>query len=177
MENNKIYISKTWDGKEANSNEKAEVEFFTLNDSLMVFVKAPFHGNNAPFEPAGSLDKLWEYEVVELFLIGDDLEYLEIELGPHGHYLVLQLKGIRQIVRKGLEIDYRAEISGNKWSAVARIPISYLPQKINCSNAYAIHGEGEKRRYLAAFPLGGEKPDFHRIDVCLGIYKDISFLK
>ena len=31
---------------------------------------------------------LWDYEVVELFLLNSDTEeYLELEFGPHGHYL------------------------------------------------------------------------------------------
>jgi hypothetical protein len=34
-------------------------------------------------------------------------------------------------------------------------------------NAYAIHGVGAARRYLAHFPVPGPRPDFHRLE-CFG---------
>ncbi len=30
------------------------------------------------------------------------------------------------------------------------------------ANAYAVHGQDKGRRYLAAFPVPGETPDFHQ---------------
>jgi hypothetical protein len=35
---------------------------------------------------------LCNHDVVELFLLGKDERYLQPEIGPYGHYLVLQLK-------------------------------------------------------------------------------------
>jgi len=42
--------------------------------------------------------------VVEAFFLGTDDRYLEVEVGPHGHYLVLQLHGSRNLVRDHVPI-------------------------------------------------------------------------
>lgn len=160
---NKLVISRLWSGEAADPSDIAMVEFRIEPDALMVRVDAPFHDDPPPAAPAGSTDRLWDYEVVELFLLGDDSAYLEIELGPHGHYLVLQLKGERQLVKKGLAIAYKTETEGSRWRGDARIPLSCLPPGIIRANAYAIHGRDEGRRYLAAFPVHGKTPDFHRL--------------
>ena len=101
--------------------------------------------------------------MVELFLLGRDDRYLEIELGPHGHHLVLALRGERRVERSGLPIDYRCEIDGARFRGEARVPTDWLPPGLERANAYAIRGVGAARRYMAAHPLGGDAPDFHRL--------------
>ena len=160
-----LRVSFTWDGNPLEASETSEVRCFIENDELTVLVDAPFFGDPSPHTNPGSTDRLWEYEVVELFLLGRDDHYLEIELGPHGHYLVLQLHGRRNVVRKDLTIRYETEIldKDKRWRGAALVPLSYLPPDIGRANAYAIHGVGDKRRYLAAFPVPGPGPDFHRL--------------
>jgi hypothetical protein len=160
----KLRIAATWDGQPIPENEVAQVECFIENRELTVLVDAPFFGDAPPPSPPGSTDGLWEHEVVELFLLGADSRYLEIELAPHGHYLLLELSGTRNVVRKGMEIRYEAERLGERWRGVAIVPLSYLPPQIAHANAYAIHGSGERRRYLAASPVPGKGPDFHRLE-------------
>jgi hypothetical protein len=106
---------------------------------------------------------LWEYEVVELFLLGEDSVYVEIEMGPHGHYWVLQLHGVRRVMAQGLPMQYDTHIGEQIWQGKARFPVSYVPPGVSRVNAYAIHGRGEERRYLAAFAVPGERPDFHQL--------------
>jgi hypothetical protein len=106
---------------------------------------------------------LWEFEVVEVFIAGPGEQYLEIELSPTGHYLVLELDGIRRPVRTLLPIDFRAEIVGDQWTGLANIPKELLPQGPLRINATAIHGEGTARTYLSAVPLPGTQPDFHQL--------------
>jgi hypothetical protein len=174
----KLFISKTWNGEKLNQNEIVEIKLDIIFDKLNIFINAPFYNDKAPIEPTGLKDKLWEYEVVELFLVGEKLKYLEIELGPHGHYLVLQLNGIRHIERKDLQIEYTTKILGDHWHGLAKVPVSYLPSKVNKINAYAMHGEKENRKYNAAYPLSGACPDFHELNSFgkLILYKPISFL-
>lgn len=131
---------------------------------LVIGVDAPFHDDPPPAVPPGSTDALWTYEVVELFLLGRASHYVEIELGPHGHYLVLQLEGVRHITRSHLSMAYTTVRRGPRWRGRARLPLACLPVTIERVNAYAIHGTGDQRRYLAAFPVLGDKPDFHRLD-------------
>jgi hypothetical protein len=106
---------------------------------------------------------LWEYEVIELFLLGDNSVYLEIEMGPHGHYWVLQLHGVRRVTAQGLPIRYDTQIRDRSWQGTARFPFSYVPPGVSRANAYAMHGAGAERRYFAAFAVPGKRPDFHQL--------------
>jgi len=147
----------TWDGQPAEPGEVAEVRL----DGRRLSIRAPFHGDPAPDGPPGSLWKLWEHEVVELFLLGQGDHYLELELGPHGHYLVLRLEGRRNVVEHSLPWQVRFDRAAGQWSAEAEIPHAWLPRGPLRANAFAIHGE----RYLVATPLPGRAPDFHRIEL------------
>jgi len=131
---------------------------------IEVVVEAPFHDDPAPASDPGPTDRLWEYEVVELFLLGADERYLEIELGPHGHHLGLQLVGRRRVVEQGFPIEFRVERSAARWHGLARLDLAHRPPGLGSANAYAIHGTGAARRYLAAHPVPGPQPDFHRLE-------------
>lgn len=126
-------------------------------------VEADFFGDPAPPSPPGPTDRLWEHEVVELFLVGDGERYTEIELGPHGHHLVLQLDGVRRVVRARIPIAYEVTRTGDRWRGVARVDAALLPAPRRW-NAFAIHGVDAARRYCAAVPVPGPAPDFHRLD-------------
>jgi hypothetical protein len=160
----RLVISRTWNGETIASHERVTLELALDETALLVHVDAPFHDDPPPRAEPGSCDGLWEFEVVELFLLGDSQHYLEIELGPFGHYLVLQLRGPRQLHTKGLPLDYTAERAGDRWSGRARVPVAYLPAGLRSCNAYAIHGRSPARRYLASHPVQGDLPDFHRLD-------------
>jgi len=123
--------------------------------------------------------------VVELFVLALPARYLEIELGPHGHHLVLQLDGVRNVIETVTELDYDSAVTGARWRGRAVLPSSQLPDwrsggrrsrgsesgmsgtGASRVNAYAIHGRGTGRRYLAAYPVPGPVPDFHRLE-CFG---------
>ncbi len=162
-----LLIDKTWDGRPIGLDETARAEVDSSPDQVVIRVEAPFHGDPPPSSPPGPTDRLWEHEVVEVFLLGRAETYLEIELGPHGHHLVLELRGVRRVARSGLPLEYRCGIEGSRWRGVAAFPRSWLPAGLDRGNAYAIHGVGSSRRYLAAFPVPGDAPDFHRL-ACFG---------
>ncbi len=134
---------------------------------LVIEVAAPFHRDPPPDGPEGSCDGLWNHEVVELFLLGDDERYLEIELGPWGHYLVLELEGQRNVVASGHTLDYEVRRGQIGWTGRAVVPAEWIPEPIGLGNAYAIHGLEATRRYLALHPVPGDGPDFHRLE-CFG---------
>ena len=158
-------IHRTWDGHPALPGERARVSVERTADALQVTIDAPWHGDPPPDGPAGSKDALWQHEVVELFVVGPGEQYLELEFGPHGHFLVLQLEGVRRPKAVGLALDFAVERVGDRWRGVARVPPEYLPPGPYTANAYAIHGHGEGRRYLACTPVPGPQPDFHRLEV------------
>jgi len=160
----RIDVAHTWDGAAVGADERVGLELTLGADPWQLRVEAPYHSDPAPPEPAGSRDRLWELEVVELFLLGAGERYLEVELGPHGHYLVLELDGVRRVQRQGVAIEYRAAIQGGRWTGRARLPAELLPPGLRAWNAYAIHGQGAARRYLAAHAVRGAAPDFHRLE-------------
>ncbi|NJL26957.1 MAG: hypothetical protein HC897_03275 [Thermoanaerobaculia bacterium] len=161
-------VAKTWDGRPIAFDERVMLTLEATDAGLRVCIDAPFYGDPPPPGPPGSTDRLWEFEVVELFLAGctetdgDHVPYIEIELSPHGHHLVLRLEGVRRVVETGLELNYEAEIEGDTWQGIAIVPWAYLPAGALSANAYALCGAGRKRRYLAMVPVPGSRPDFHQ---------------
>jgi hypothetical protein len=159
-----LTIAATYDGEPCRGDERAEVILHVEGGELVVAIDAPFFDDPAPPGPPGPTPSLWDYEVVELMLLGDDDRYLEVELSPHGHYLALQLHGRRNVVERGMALAYRAHLDGARWRGHARVPLAWLPPGCDRLNAFAIHGAGAQRRYLAWRPTGGERPDFHRLE-------------
>ena len=152
-------VAQTWDGHAITHDEDAVRVDLELGDiDLSVRIDAPFHD-----DPSPESDDLWHHEVVELMLLGLDDTYLELELSPHGRYLVLFLHGVRRVVHRGVTLDYRATIEGSRWRGVARVPIGWLPSATRALNAFAMHGVTPHRRFLAWKPTGGISPDFHRL--------------
>ena len=158
-----LRIERTWNGEALPAEETASISLCWEGEELVLRVKAPYAGDPPPEGPPGPVGGLWDFEVVELFLVGQAERYTEIELGPHGHHLVLRLEGVRAIVEQELAIDFEAMRHGSHWSGVARIPAELIPDPIERLNAFAIRGTGAQRSYMAWSPVPGEAPDFHRI--------------
>eukprot|EP00911_Craspedida_sp_UC1_P002406 UC1_evm1s1797 len=83
---------------------------------MTVTIDAPF--KNDPPAPSPliaasgeSCPGLWDYEVVECFILGEDETYLELEFCPHGQHLVLALRGPRGILKDQLPLVYKAKIN------------------------------------------------------------------
>ena len=159
-----LRIETCWDGSPARPQEPVDLVVLLLDGQLEIRIEAPFHGDPAPDHPPGPTPGLWEHEVVELFLAGPAEHYTEIELGPYGHHLVLQLEGVRQPTAELLPLDYAVEREGGLWRGRARLAAEFLPPPPHRINACAIHGLGPERRYLSWTALPGESPDFHRIE-------------
>jgi hypothetical protein len=158
-----IRIDRLWDGKPARSDEAVQMTLARSTTKFTVEIDATFHGDPSPCAPTGSTDRLWEHEVVELFLLGDDDHYLELEFGPHGHYLALSLHRERQVTARGARLRFAAVRANGRWSGRAHVPARLLPDHVRAFNAYAMHGQGNARRHLAAHPLSGSEPDFHQL--------------
>ncbi|XP_075055968.1 UPF0462 protein C4orf33 homolog isoform X2 [Mixophyes fleayi] len=147
---------------------------------LQMDVTAPFFDD--PPAPPGAAGEpfhgLWDYEVVEAFFLNVEKEqYLEVELGPHGHHLVLLLSQRRNIWKACLPLSFEASTTEVTWRGSALLPWEYFPPSVDHFNAYAIHGSGSKRTYEALYPVpekevqAGQKPDFHRLE----LFKPFSF--
>jgi hypothetical protein len=156
-------VTTTWDGQPLPPSEYTHLTVRRDGDVLHIEVDAPFHGNPPPPGPPGPTPKLWEHEVVELFVVGPDQKYLEIELSPYGHHLVLQLDGIRNIVASELPLDFTATRADGRWRGTAALSASYLPEPALTCNVFRVAGAGPTRLWQALEPVPGERPDFHRL--------------
>ncbi len=157
-------IERTWSGRPVGDDEAARIRLEAAPAGWTLWVEAPFHDDPPPLGSPGPTPGLWDFEVVELFLSGADEHYLEVELGPRGHHLVLRLEGRRRPVAEGLPLEVEVAIAEGRWSARAHLPEAWAPAGPHRANAYAIHGCGDQRRYLACHPTGGPRPDFHRLE-------------
>jgi len=162
-----LTVASTWDGEPIGADEQVRVRLRLTARELRIAVRAPFHGDPAPPGEPGAMDRLWEHEVVELFVAGvasggGDVPYTEIELSPWGHHWVLQLHGVRRVVATGMPIAFRSYRRGEAWLGAARLDRALLPPPPWRVNAFAIHGTGDERRFLAATALPGPQPDFHQ---------------
>ena len=159
-------IQKTWDGKPVNhQGVKLQLE---KGDSghMVVVVESPFYDEPAPpgARQGEPFFPLWDYEVVEVFFLNDNSQYLEIEFSPHGAHLVLLLNGTRNVVKHSLPMEYASRIfrGTGSWLGVARIPHGYFPPGVSKFNAFVSHGTDEKV-YEALYEVSGPGPDFHRL--------------
>ena len=160
----RLVVGSTWDGEPVAADEAATVTLGDGGSHLVIDVVAPWYGDPPPSGRPGATPALWEHEVVELFLLGEGERYVEVELGPHGHHLVLQLQGRRNVVQSGLPLPFVCARSEGLWVGTARLPRALIPPGPHRLNAFAIHGLGAQRRYLACHPPGGDAPDFHRLE-------------
>lgn len=170
-------IDKTWNGDPVDHEPfVVHMEWFFQRQRgkphkrvVKVFTEGPLFDDPPPPEDVGGIClNLYDYEVLELFFANDKDQYLEVEVGPHGHWLVLLLNGHRKPFNKGEELELQVQnvFEGDKWRSVFEIPLAYFPPNVTKFNAYAIHGVGDERQYEALNPVTDgtyDQPDFHRL--------------
>lgn len=163
-------INTEWNGSKINH---APVTFQISaqgSRTVRISVSGPFFNDPdpPPCKAGSACDGLWDYEVAEVFFLGKQEKYLEIELSPHGQHLLLLLNGVRKKFLDKLPIEYAATIdrAKNTWNGTAKIPIDYFPPEVRKINAYAIHGSGNQRKYESLYPASADvtNPDFHRLE-------------
>ena len=186
-----IQISHVWGHNKPLEQPLASCLFTWTPKGLHIQFQARFFDMPAPPAPAGTFWKLWEWEVVEFFIVGDEEHYLEIECSPHGHYLILKLHHIRNIKEKMMMIDYQSSLhktstfnyapliestshphmsSTPYWYADLLLPFDLLPPPQLKPhgwdyqvNAFMYHIYKDQPYHALAYDLGEGAPDFHRI--------------
>jgi hypothetical protein len=162
----RLVIDKTWCGCALSEDEHAHLSLHLSETQLVIDVDAPFYCDPSPDGPVGTTWALWEHEVMEIFILGEQERYLEVELGPYGHYLLLLLEGQRNIIARDLPMKFHREIEGGRWRGRSEIERKWLPKGDLKVNAYGIHGQGEERVHQACYALVGDRPDFHQLSAC-----------
>lgn len=161
-----LRIDRLWDGTPSPDDRLwAEVLVAQAGDGLQLRVEAPMlHEQNVPDAPVGSrVEGLWEYDVVELFLVGPGHRYLEIELGAGGHFLALGFDSIRHrsdAYERFAPLLRYEKTSQKTWVSSVTIPWKMVPENLRALNAFAITAG----QFLAYSPVPGEQPDFHQPD-------------
>jgi hypothetical protein len=146
-----------------------EVRAFWTNRSLYLLFACPYRSlNRFPPGPNGrDRDKLWDRDVVEVFL-GDDWKnirhYREYEIAPTGERVDLAIDldggGEGRAWSSGWDTRARVDEKGRIWYAAARIPLAsvsssrVVPGTRWRINLYRIDGEGpdSQRRFLCWQP-------------------------
>lgn len=162
----RLDIGRDWSGRPLPRKEHVEVTLREVHGGAEVVIRAPFYNDPPPDAPAGAVNGLWDFEVVEVFIAGpgSPVPYTEIEVGPAGHHLVLTLRGVRNPTASELPLQVRTHIHGDVWHAVATIDNEWLPPQPWRVNATAIHGERSGRVCASMVELPGDAPDFHQPD-------------
>jgi len=157
-------VNKMWDGSPCGDERlHAEVWITKKEAGLNVRVHATIlDGQKIPNAPVDTrFDGLWDYDVVELFFVGADGKYTEVEVGAGGHYLVLAFDDVRIRANDfaGREFDHRhGGSTPGTWQTQMTIPWDVLPSTITRMNAFAIMGG----THLALSAVPGSAPDFHQ---------------
>jgi len=166
-----LSIGHTWCGRALPLAEQAWVSVVREQrmrepDRLLLEWEAPLYNDPRPAAASGQLEGLWEHEVVECFLAAPESgQYVELEFGPHGHWLALEFSGYRRRCRELQVSVYNWQRDGQRWYGNASIELSPLVSRLETGNAYLIHGASPERCYHAAFGDSALAPDFHRIEL------------
>ena len=160
-------ITREWNGTPIeNPLHWVTMDVELTEEGLHIDVSSLCYADDVPLtdpDPEKGTWGLWDYEVVELFLVDDKGHYTEIEVGPHGHHLVLQLDGPRSIVCKEIPMRWKSTIQEAHWVGNGFLSKEWLPENIVRCNAFAIRNlSAGTRQYCSLSPLPGAQPDFHQ---------------
>jgi hypothetical protein len=158
-----LAVERRWDGAALQDPRlRGVVRLHTTPDGV-VFEARLAHQTQPrlPAAPFGTrVADLWEYDVVECFLVGRGGAYLELELGAGGHFLALRFAAPRhrcdELADLRPVLAHRTDARG--WTGRLVAPWSIVPEAVVALNAFVAAG-GE---LLAHTPLPGPQADFHQ---------------
>jgi len=163
-----FHIAQQWDGTPLRDADRAEVVVLNNGEHLRIgFTARLLPKWTAPKTPVGFTDGLWEYDVFEIFFARPDGSYLEIEVGPAGHFLVYEFASYRKASDTNPRpLVYTWSVEDGQWSGEFTVPLEWLRVPINdCRvNAYQILTTAQGRQYLAWRSIPEIEPDFHRTE-------------
>jgi hypothetical protein len=156
-------VERYWDGAPcSHAHLHGTVELAGSERGLELAASLPHQpAPRIPTAPRGArVANLWEYDVVECFLVGAGGRYLEVELGAGGHFLVLSFSAPRvrsdshEALRPALDFASDAQ----RWRARITLDRALVPERLEALNAFVIAGGA----HLAYAALPGSAPDFHQ---------------
>lgn len=148
------------------------IELFSALSGKRLYFGGFFHKSpdfDRSYMPGSFREKLWERDIVELFLGDASGRYQEFNLAPSGAWWSAVFSGHRTLehdMPRG--VDAIARSTATEWRAAAAIDLSSLAiplSEIATANITAVLGQNP-RRYLSLGPnkLSLTEPDFHRTE-------------
>lgn len=165
-----IHLTQLWNGDPAPAGHGGRAAL-TLDLGLLALswdVGLPKGEVRIPASPAGCTDRLWEQDVIELFLCSrsDPERYLELEFGPGGHWLALSFSGVREreALLEGLDPELRNELQPGRWRGRAALPKALVERHAGPAPWKGLVAlvTGEDRVHACWPALPGAGPDFHQ---------------
>ena len=161
-----VRVEKRWNGEDCSREDlHASAWLSQTDDGVVIRVQAlVLEDQKMPEAEVGArFDGLWDFDVVEVFLVGDNHHYLEVELGAGGQWLVLEFDEIRKRSNDHADLQPKfSHIRGDEvWSAEIVIPRDLVPEGFRGMCVFVIAGG----KFLSLVPMPGDEPDFHQPDV------------
>ena len=169
-----IAIATDWRGQPSALETTARVAwsedafFFSFDcafDELVVDDAAPVDREHV---------ELYRFDAVEVFLDPEPstpATYVELEVGPRGHFLDVDVDRDRRPAgdvswSSGMTVATRVDESARRYRVEARVPAAALGrgplERADLRvGLFRLAGRGEARRYLARFPTLTKRPSFH----------------
>jgi hypothetical protein len=158
----RLPVEHEWTGGPAGPALSGQLGVAACSEGLEVAARFPLRpGARIPdAAPGARVANLWTYDVAECFIVGSDGQYLEVELGAGGHFLVLCFDAPRRQsdACESLELAVEWRVSSGAWSSRVVLPWRLVPEVPQRLNAFAIFGE----HFLVHSALPGSTPDFHQ---------------
>lgn len=174
-----ITIDSEWDGKRCcdfngQQHHPYSIKFTLLsNMDIIIEVDAPFYNDPPPPTsiPTSKYEHLYQHEVVEIFLssfsdVNDNdndssssppsRPYLEVQLGPHGHYMIVYFTNEGDFASQdlGIELDTlpqaTIDYSLGRWHSTLILPNYLLPDGTAMSTPTAAddHNQSGESYYM-----------------------------
>lgn len=197
-------IREDWEGKASKLHYKLKLSI--VAGDLQLYIDAPYFADTVPSNEdcddeystyARSTGEecglrhvlLGAYECVSLFIASgiedvpaESREYIEIILGPHGHYLITGYSGegdenCDMNMLFEVQPESTIDLTTNRWSVKASIPFFFLPGPgedpnddlslnwlVNFCAVHDMVNTVEGREYLSLVKLPGAIPNFHQLN-------------
>jgi len=166
--------SSTVTGKEKNADPHRQTEVRLLWTPEFLYVKFIARYRRISVfddaEPGGRRDKLWDRDVVEVFLQPDPQQprrYKEFEVSPNGFWIDLEIaNGSLQHIKSGLQRRVNIDEPKKTWTAELAVPMKSLTQTFDPAslwrvNFFRVEGPTEPRFYSSWQPTNTPQPNFH----------------
>jgi alpha-galactosidase len=167
-----IRFDRDWQGKHADPKRETEVRLLWTREVLYLRFLAHYSSVTVfpDAEPSGRRDRLWDRDVVEVFLQpagSHGQRYKEFEVSPNGFWIDLDIgPGEKRNLQSGLRRRVKIDEQNKTWMAETALPMKSLttqfdPTKAWRANFFRVEGATEPRFYSAWRPTGTPVPNFH----------------